>query len=74
MLKNNKIKGSATLIVIITSIIFMIYAESTYADVRHMTIMHDNYEKDILEMYNTKYNGDAQRLSIYNEDAQGLNI
>lgn len=61
---NNKVKGSATLIVIIASIVFMLYSQSTYADVRHMSNMQEQYEQNILEKYNNKYNEIKERLDI----------
>ena len=48
--------GSATLVIILFSIVFMLYSTSTYADVRHLKNNYDEYEKNILERYETKYN------------------
>lgn len=62
-----KNKGSATLVVIITSIIFMIYAQSTYADIIHMKNMYDSYEKDILDEYQTKYEKKINNINLYEE-------
>lgn len=66
--KKNKIRGSATLIVIIASIIFMLYAQSTYADVSHMKSMYNSYEKDTLDRYNTEYNNKVNEISVYEEE------
>lgn len=61
---NNKVKGSATLIVIIASIVFMLYSQSTYSDVRHMSNMQEQYEQNLLEKYNNDYNKTKERLDI----------
>lgn len=50
-----KKKGSATLIVILFSTIYMLYTASVYADVRHMKKTYDNYEEQIVDMYEKKY-------------------
>lgn len=49
--KLNKIKGSGTLIVIISAIVFIMYATSTFSDVRHMKYMQEEYENNIREIY-----------------------
>lgn len=46
-----RVKGSGTLIVIISAIVFMIYATSTFSDVRHMKYMQEKYENNIREIY-----------------------
>ncbi len=51
-----KKRGSATLVVILFSTIFMLYTISTYADVRHMEKTYDEYEKEIVNMYEKEYN------------------
>lgn len=48
--------GSATLVVVLFSVIYMLYATSTYADVRHMKNKYIEYEKEIIEKYETEYN------------------
>ena len=48
-------KGSATLVVIIFSIIYMLYTASTYADVRHMKRRYEEYEQEIKQIYEQKY-------------------
>ena len=50
-----KKKGSATLVVILFSTIFMLYTVSTYADVRHMKKTYGEYEKEIVNMYEKEY-------------------
>ena len=51
-----KKRGSATLVVILFSTIFMLYTLSTYADVRHMQKTYNEYERGIIEMYENEYN------------------
>ena len=52
MKKNlKKVMGSGTLIVIISAIVFLIYATSTFSDVRHMKYMQEKYENNIREIY-----------------------
>ena len=46
-----KLRGSGTLIVIISAIVFLTYATSTFSDVRHMKYMQEEYEKNIREIY-----------------------
>ncbi len=54
--------GSATIVIVLFSIIFMLYATSTYADVRHLRNKHDEYEQYIIERYETQYNNKIQEL------------
>ena len=54
--------GSATVVVILFSMIFMLYASSTYADVRHMKNQYDEYERDIIEKYEIQYSNTVQEL------------
>ena len=57
-----KRRGSATIVVILFAIVFMLYATSTYADVRHMKNQYNEYERDIIEKYEMEYNKDIQEL------------
>ena len=57
-----KRKGSATIVVIIFAIVFMLYATSTFADVRHMKNQYNEYEKQIIEKYEREYNNKVQEL------------
>jgi len=57
-----KRKGSATVVIVLFSIIFMLYASSTYADVRHLRNKYDEYEQFIIERYETEYNNKTQEL------------
>lgn len=54
--------GSATVVVIIFAIVFMLYSSSTYADVRHMKNQYNEYESYIIEKYETEYNNKVQEL------------
>lgn len=54
--------GSATVVVILFAIVFMLYASSTYADVRHLRNQYNQYEKDIIERYETEYKNKVQEL------------
>lgn len=49
--KIKKLRGSGTLIVIISAIVFLTYATSTFSDVRHMKYMQEEYENNIREIY-----------------------
>jgi len=51
MKKIYELKGSGTLIVIISAIVFLTYATSTFSDVRHMKYMQEKYENNIREIY-----------------------
>ena len=54
--------GSATIVVIMFAIIFMLYSSSTYADVRHLKNNYNEYETDIIEKYEQIYNNNIQEL------------
>ena len=62
--KKSKIKGSATLVIIVASIVFMLYAQSTRADVVHMNSMHKKYKESILNRYNIEYTEKVNELNI----------
>ena len=49
--KFKSLKGSGTLIVIISAIVFLTYSTSTFSDVRHMKYMQEKYEDNIREIY-----------------------
>lgn len=51
MKKLRSMKGSGTLIVTISAIVFLIYATSTFSDVKHLKYMQEKYEEDIKELY-----------------------
>ena len=54
--------GSATIVVVMVAIVFMLYATSTYADVRHMSNQYNEYERDIIQRYENEYNNKVQEL------------
>lgn len=54
--------GSATVVVIVFAIIFILYSSSTFADVRHMRNQYDEYERDIINKYEIEYNNKLQEL------------
>ena len=54
--------GSATVAVIVFAIVFILYATSTFADVRHMSNQYEEYERDIIEKFDTEYNNKVQEL------------
>lgn len=54
--------GSATVVVILFSIVFMLYSSSTYADVRHLRNQYNEYERYIIDKYETEYNNKVQEL------------
>ena len=62
--KKSKIRGSATLVVIIASVVFMLYAQSTRADAKHMTNMHEKYKESILNRYSEEYTEKVNELNI----------
>jgi len=57
-----KKKGSATVVVVVVAIVFMLYATSTFADVRHMKNQYNEYEQKIIERYDAEYNSKVQEL------------
>ena len=57
-----KRRGSATVVIILFAIVFMLYATSTYADVRHLKNKYDEYEQHIIERYEAEYNNKTQEL------------
>ena len=54
--------GSATVVVILFAIVFMLYSSSTFADVRHMKNQYEEYERYIMQKYETEYNNRVQEL------------
>ena len=52
--KIKSLKGSGTLIVILSAIVFLTYATSTFSDVRHMKYMQEKYENNIREIYESE--------------------
>lgn len=54
--------GSVTLVVIISSIVFMLYATSTSSDIKHMKNKYNEYEKNIVEIFEKEYNQIVEQL------------
>ena len=54
-MKRFRLKGSATIIVIISAIVFFTYAISTFSDIRHMKYMQEKYEDNIREIYESDF-------------------
>ena len=55
-MKKNKIKGSAILVVIFSSIAFFIYVMSVYSEAEHFNIIQNKYEKNINKKYEVDEN------------------
>lgn len=60
-MKQNKIKGSAILVVIFSSIAFFIYVMSVYSEAEHFNIIQNKYEKNISNKYK------VDETKFYNE-------
>lgn len=54
--------GSATIVIIVFAVVFMLYSSSTFADVRHLKNNYEEYERDIIERYEEDYNLTVQEL------------
>lgn len=63
-MKKKYLKGSGTLIVILSAIVFLTYATSTFSDIRHMKHMQEKYEDNIREIYERDL--DILNSEIYN--------
>lgn len=48
---SNKLKGSGILVVILSAVVFSIYATSNFAEAEHYSILQEKYEKNIKEEY-----------------------
>ena len=55
-------KGSATLVMIAVAIVFMLYASSTFSDVRHLKNVYERYEQDLIQRYEQDYENMVQEL------------
>lgn len=51
MKKVKKIRGSAILVVIFSSIAFFIYVMSVYSETEHFSVIQNKYEKNIKKEY-----------------------
>lgn len=54
--KGNKKRGSATVVIIITAVVFLVYISSTYTDILHLKKMHEKYYTNIQNMFDMEYN------------------
>lgn len=69
-MKLNKIKGSAILVVIFSSIAFFIYVMSVYSEAEHFKIIQNKYEKNINKKYEVDENEFYEKIL---EEYQMLN-
>ncbi len=69
-MKQNKIKGSAILVVIFSSIAFFIYVMSVYSEAEHFNIIQNKYEKNINKKYEVDENEFYEKIL---EECQILN-
>ena len=51
-MKRNRLKGSAILVTIFSSIAFFVYVMSVYSESEHFSIIQNKYEKNITNKYN----------------------
>ena len=70
MKKSNKLKGSAILVVLFSSIAFYIYVMSVNSEAEHFSIIKKKYEKNITEKYNVDiddyYNNTKEKNQMLN--------
>ncbi len=70
MKKSNKLKGSAILVVLFSSIAFYIYVMSVNSEAEHFSIIQKKYEKNITEKYNVDiddyYNNTKEKNQMLN--------
>lgn len=70
MKKSNKLKGSAILVVLFSSIAFYIYVMSVNSEAEHFSIIQKKYEKNITEKYNIDideyYNNTKEKNQMLN--------
>ncbi len=52
----NSLKGSAVLVVVLSAVVFSIYATSNFAESEHYSILQDKYEKNIKDEYEKNIN------------------
>lgn len=48
-------KGSAIIVVLVTTIVFLVYTASTYSDMLHLRTMHEKYFSNIEEIMYKEY-------------------
>ena len=70
MKKSNKLKGSAILVVLFSSIAFYIYVMSVNSEAEHFSTIQKKYEKNITEKYNVDiddyYNNTKEKNQMLN--------
>ncbi len=54
--KYNMKKGSATVTIIVTAVVFLVYIASAYTDILHLKKMHEKYYTNIQNLYEMEYN------------------
>ncbi|MCX8073987.1 MAG: hypothetical protein N2749_00160 [Clostridia bacterium] len=50
-MKISKLKGSGILVVVLSAVVFMIYASSTYSEQEHYELLQKKYEDSIVKYY-----------------------
>ncbi len=48
---NRKLKGSGILVVVLSAVVFTIYANANFSYKEHFSILQKKYESDIISMY-----------------------
>ena len=73
MKKVKKIRGSAILVVIFSSIAFFIYVMSVYSETEHFSVIQNKYEKNIKKFYQqSKEKEELTEISL-NKHLKNLN-
>lgn len=60
----DRLRGSGTLVVILSSVAFSIYAMSTFSEQEHYKLIQSRYEKDI----KSTYEKNVDKISEYYEN------
>lgn len=55
-MNKKKLKGSGILIVVLSTMVFMIYAATSYSEQEHFSILQKKYESDIIDYYEKDLN------------------
>lgn len=50
-MNKNRLRGSGILVVVLSAIVFIIYASSTYSEQEHFGLLQKKYEDDIMSFY-----------------------
>lgn len=67
MKKELSLKGSAILVVILSSLAFFIYVMSVYSEAEHFSIIQNKYEKNITKKYEVNENEFYEKTLDENE-------